>query len=70
LTTLSALLLLGEDVGQPGAVDEVADTTEDSEEEEVQEDSIARVISFMSIISPPSARELRGRSEDLYFKGG
>lgn len=39
LSALAATLLLGEESGDPGVVDKVRDTTEDSENDEVQEDA-------------------------------
>jgi hypothetical protein len=39
-TTLAAATLLGEESGDPGVVDEVADTAEGGEEEEVEEDAV------------------------------
>lgn len=39
LAALAAALLLGEESGDPGVVDEVADAAEGGEEEEVEEDA-------------------------------
>jgi hypothetical protein len=40
LAALAAAALLGEEGGDPGVVDEVADTAEGGEEEEVEEDAV------------------------------
>lgn len=40
LTALAAAALLGEESGDPGVVDEVADAAEGGEEEEVEEDAV------------------------------
>jgi hypothetical protein len=41
LASLAAALLLGEESGDPGVVDEVGDPAEDAENNEVQEDAIS-----------------------------
>jgi hypothetical protein len=43
LATLAAALLLGEEGGDPGVVDEVGDSAEDAENNEVQENARSRV---------------------------
>ena len=43
LATLAATLLLWEESGDPGGVDEVASAAERAEEDEVEEDAIAGV---------------------------
>jgi hypothetical protein len=43
LATLTAALLLGEEGGDPGVVDEVGDSAEDAENNEVQENARSRV---------------------------
>jgi hypothetical protein len=40
LAALAATLLLGEEGGDPGVVDEVRDSAEDGENDEVQEDTV------------------------------
>jgi hypothetical protein len=42
LTTLAATLLLGEESGDPGVVDEVDSTGKDTAEDEVEEDAVTR----------------------------
>lgn len=47
LATLAAALLLGEESGDPGVVDEVDDAAEGGEEEEVEEDAVGVIcVSF------------------------
>lgn len=43
LTTLSATLLLGEEGSDPGVVDEVDGTSEDTAEHKVEEDAAGRI---------------------------
>ena len=43
LAALAAALLLGEESGDPGVVDEVDDAAEGGEEEEVEEDAVRMV---------------------------
>jgi hypothetical protein len=43
LASLAAALLLGEESGDPGVVDEVGDSAKDAENNEVQEDARRRV---------------------------
>jgi hypothetical protein len=60
LAALAAATLLGEESGDPGVVDEVADTAEGGEEEEVEEDAIEeKLISLVSLVCCPAVMLLQ-----------
>jgi hypothetical protein len=59
LTTLAASLLLGEEGGDPGVVDEVDGSSEGAEEDEVEEDAGKRISHCLP--SVPLTRTAHGR---------